>query len=280
MRIIKAEDISAAVAAMCVKAACDLPADVEKAIRAGREIEESDTGRDILDRLVENLELCRAEERPICQDTGIAVFFVEKGAGATIEGGSLFDAISEGVKKGYTEGLLRKSIVRHPLDRVNTGDNTPPLVYLEEVPGDSLKIKTMAKGAGCENMSRLAMLTPAQGVEGIKKFVVETVEKGWANPCPPVVVGLGIGGSFEKAALLSKKALLGDLGAINPDPLLAALEKELLESINNLGIGPQGLGGRVTALGVKALAAPCHIASLPVAVNMECHAHRHAEVVL
>lgn len=280
MRKVDVEIISDAVARMCVQAACDLPHDVETAIRKARDMEESETGRDIIDRMIENLELSRSENRPICQDTGIAVFFIEKGADMQVTGGSLSDAIKKGVSKGYTEGYLRKSLVRHPLDRVNTGDNTPPLIYLEETAGDSLTIYMMAKGAGCENMSRLAMLTPAQGVEGVKKFVVETVEKGWANPCPPVVVGVGIGGSFEKAALLSKKALLCELGETNPDPILANLEKELLEKINNLGIGPQGLGGRVTALGVKILAHPCHIASLPVAVNMECHAHRHVKVTL
>ena len=280
MRAILTGEITEVVAKMCVEAACVLPEDVVHAIEAARGVEESDVGKEILDRLLENVELARAETRPICQDTGVAVFFVEKGAEVSISGGSLREAIDEGVRRGYTDGYLRKSIVRHPLDRVNTKDNTPAIIHMEEVPGDKLTIYMMAKGAGCENMSRLKMLTPSQGVAGVKDFVVETVEKGWANPCPPVVVGVGIGGNFEKAALLSKKALLGKLGEPNPDPLLDELEIELLERINNLGIGPQGLGGRVTALGVKILAHPCHIASLPVAVNMECHAHRHAKVVL
>jgi len=280
MKTIKTEEISNAVAEMCVKAACELPADVADAIEKAKAREESPTGQEILDKISENIRIAREGRRPLCQDTGVAVFFVEKGEDVRVEGGTLAEAVNEGVRRGYDQGYLRKSIVRHPLDRVNTKDNTPAVIHLEEAPGDRLTLAMMTKGAGCENMSRLAMLTPAQGEEGLKDFVVETVEKAWANPCPPIVVGVGIGGTFEVSALLAKKALMKPLDEINPDPILDRIEKELLERINNLGIGPQGLGGRVTALGVSALAHPCHIASLPVAVNIECHAHRHAKVTL
>ncbi len=262
-----------------MSAAYDLPADVEHALKAARELEESPAGREALDCVVENIGIARAEKRPICQDTGVAVFFVEKGAGVCVDG-SLVDAIDEGVRRGYADGFLRASIVRSPIDRVNTKDNTPSIIHLEEVPGDRLKIHFMAKGGGCENMSRLAMMKPSEGEEGVKRFVIETVETAWANPCPPVVVGVGIGGNFEKAALLSKKALLREIGTPNDDSHLDAIEKELLERINGLGIGPQGFGGRVTALAVHILSFPCHIASMPVAVNLECHAHRGAKAEL
>lgn len=280
MRKIPATKISEAVRKMCIRAACELPEDVEQALEKAGAAEQSPAGRDIIGRIRDNVRLGRDEQRPICQDTGISVLFVQKGRGVDVDAGRLEDAINTGVKLGYEDGYLRKSVVRHPLDRVNTKTNTPAVIHFEEVEGDRLTITMMAKGAGCENMSRLRMLTPAQGEEGVKDFVVETVEKAWANPCPPVVVGVGIGGTFEKCALLAKKALLGELGEENTDPILARIETELLERINNLGIGPQGLGGTVTALGVKILAHPCHIASLPVAVNMECHAHRHAKVTL
>ncbi len=280
MRTIPSTKISETVRKMCIQAACELPRDVSDALEKAAAEEKSPVGRDIIERIRENVRLGREEQRPICQDTGVSVFFIQKGCDVGVDGGTLGNAINTGVKLGYEDGYLRKSVVRHPLDRVNTKTNTPAVIHFEEVEGDKLTICMMAKGAGCENMSRLRMLTPAQGEEGVKDFIVETVKKGWANPCPPVVVGVGIGGTFEVCALLAKKALLGDLGEKNPDPILARIEAELLERINNLGIGPQGLGGTVTALGVRILAHPCHIASLPVAVNMECHAHRHVKVTL
>jgi fumarate hydratase subunit alpha len=217
------------------------------------------------------------EERiPICQDTGFAVIFVELGEDVRIAGGNLSDAIREGVKKGYTEGYLRKSIVDDPvLDRKNTGDNTPPIVHYELMAGDRLKITCAPKGGGSENMSEVRMMKPADGIEGVKEFVVERVQKSGGNPCPPVVVGVGIGGTFEKCAFLAKKALIRPLGESNPDPRFAEVEEELLERINKLGIGPMGLGGRTTALGVHIETHPCHIASMPAAVNINCHATRH-----
>lgn len=265
---------------MCVFTAYNLPKDVGDALRAAAEKEESPLGREVLERIIENSEIAAKEGKPICQDTGLAVFFVEYGADICIEHGSLTDAINEGVRRGYRDGYLRKSVVKSPLDRVNTGDNTPAIIHIEETPGDKLVINMMAKGGGCENMSRHAMLWPGDGEEGIKHFVVDSVEKAGANPCPPIIVGVGIGGDFEISAMLSKKALLRKLGSENPDPALAGMEKEILLRINQLGIGPQGFGGTTTALGVHIISHPCHIASLPVAVNIECHAHRHAKVIL
>lgn len=280
MREIDFQTIADAARELCARSSYDLPADVERALAAARAREVSPTGAEILDSLLGNARVARDEKRPICQDTGFAVFFIEKGAEAVVSGGTLTDAVNEGVRRGYEEAFLRKSIVRDPLDRVNTKDNTPAVIHLEEVPGDRISIKFMAKGGGCENMSRLAMLTPADGREGVIRFVTGAVDAAGANPCPPIVVGVGLGGTFEVAALLAKKALLRELGSSNPDSALDALEKDILEKINNLGIGPQGMGGRVTALGVHVISHPCHIASLPVAVNIECHAHRSAEVVL
>jgi fumarate hydratase subunit alpha len=279
IRIITSELISEAVREMCIRAAYDLPSDVECALRDARGREESPAGREALDCLLENAAIARAERRPICQDTGLAVFFVGKGEGVCVEG-SITAAINEGVRRGYAEGYLRASIVKSPIDRVNTKDNTPAVVHIEDAPGDNLTIQFMAKGGGCENMSRIAMMQPSDDEETVKGFVVDTVRRAWANPCPPIIVGVGLGGSFEKAAILAKKALFREIGTENEDPALARLEKELLESINALGIGPQGFGGRVTALAVHILAHPCHIASKPIAVNLECHAHRSAKVVL
>jgi fumarate hydratase subunit alpha len=237
-------------------------------------------GKEIISQLLENAKIAKNEKLPICQDTGFTVVFVEIGQEVEITGGNLYDAINEGVRRGYKEGYLRKSIVDHPLRRKNTGDNTPAVIHTEIVPGDQLKISIIPKGAGCENMSGLAMLKPAQGIEGIKNFVVETVRKAGANPCPPIVVGVGVGGTFEKVALLAKKALLRKMDSYNEDNEMSQLEKELLIEINKLGIGPQGLGGRSTALRVFIEWFPCHIASLPVAVNIECHAHRHKEIII
>lgn len=280
MKTVEFEKIVEAVAGMCVRAAHELPPDVAAALRAARDREESPIGRDVLDKIIENIDVAKTEMRPLCQDTGLAVFFVEKGEDVRVGNGSLAAAINEGVRRGYKEGYLRRSVVRGPLDRVNTGDNCPAIIHLEEIPGGRLAIHFMAKGGGCENMSRIGMLTPGEGAEGVKRFVLETVEKAGSNPCPPIIAGVGLGGTFETAALLSKKSLLREIGSENEDRALASMEKELLKSINDLGIGPQGLGGRITALAVHIISRPCHIASLPVAVNIECHSHRHAKVIL
>lgn len=279
MREIEAKRITEEVARICMDANYYLNEDVENAFKYYLEREESETGRDVLNQLIENAKIAREEKLAICQDTGFAVFFVEMGEDVKITGGSLKDAIFEGVRKGYKEGYLRKSIC-DPLTRKNTGDNTPAIIHLELVPGDKLKITMAAKGGGSENMSRVTMLKPSDGIEGIKKYVIQRVDEAGPNPCPPIVVGVGIGGTFETAALIAKKALLRPFGQRNPDPRLAKLEVELLEEINKLGIGPAGLGGRTTALEVFVEMHPCHIASLPLAVNINCHAHRHKEIEL
>ena len=279
-RTIHCEQIVAAVANLCQEANYYLGEDVKKALKEAETKEVSPTGRDVLKQILANAEIAAEEEVPMCQDTGVAVVFLELGQEASVVGGYLYDAVNEGVRKGYVEGYLRKSMVGHPLERQNTGDNTPAIIHTKIVPGDKLKITVAPKGGGSENMSSLAMLTPAAGREGVKRFIVETVKRAGPNPCPPVVVGVGIGGNFEKAALLAKEALLRPLGQPNPWEDIAALEKEVLEEINGLGIGPQGFGGRVTALAVHIEIFPCHIASLPVAVNLNCHAARHKTVVL
>ena len=279
MRELNVKEIQEAVKKLCMEANYYIPDDVMMALRKGVEEEESAVARATLNILIENNELAAKEEMPICQDTGLAVIFVELGQDVHLVGGDLYDAINEGVRQGYKEGYLRKSTC-HPFTRKNMGDNTPAIVHLSIVPGDKVKITVAPKGGGSENMSALRMMKPAEGLEGIKKFVIETVEKAGPNPCPPVVVGVGIGGNFEMCALLAKKALLRPIGKPNPDVELASLEQELLREINNLGIGPQGYGGRVTALAVHVEMMPCHIASLPVAVNINCHAARHKEIVL
>ncbi len=280
MKTIKYEDIVSVVSGLCQEANYYLEEDVLEAIKKSREQEDSPLGINILDQLIENAKIAREERLPMCQDTGFAVFFVEVGQDLRLEGGVLEDAINEGVRQGYTEGYLRKSIVGHPLERKNTGDNTPAIVYTTLVAGDKLKITIAPKGGGSENMSGVRMLKPAQGVEGVKSFVVETVDKAGSNPCPPIVVGVGIGGTMEKAALLAKQALLRPLDHCHDDPSIAALEEDLLEEINKLGIGPQGLGGRTTALAVNVEIFPAHIASLPVAVNINCHSARHKTIIL
>lgn len=280
MRTIPFTEIRDTVARLCIEANCILGEDVVRALEKGLEIEESPTGREILRQLLENQQIAREEMMPICQDTGWAVVWLELGSQVRIEGGELYDAIQAGVAKGYTEGYLRKSIVADPLRRKNTGDNTPAIIYTEIVPGDRLKITVQPKGGGSENMSEIKMLSAADGVAGIKKFVVDRVWRSQANPCPPVIVGVGLGGTFEKCALLAKRALLREIGSVHPDPFYAQLEQELLEEINRLGIGPQGLGGRVTALAVFIEAFPCHIATLPCAVNINCHAARHKSAVI
>ncbi len=279
MRYIPFATIRDTVARLCIEANCLLGEDMVNAFEAALKIEESATGREILKQLLQNQEIARKEMMPICQDTGWAVVWVEMGSEVKIEGGELNEAIQEGVAKGYTEGYLRKSIVADPLRRKNTNNNTPAIIWTEIVPGDHLKITVQPKGGGSENMSEVKMLSAADGVAGIKKFVVERVWRSQANPCPPVLVGVGIGGTFEKCAQLAKKALLREIGSVHPDPFYAQLEKELLQEINQLGIGPQGFGGRITALAVFIEAFPCHIATLPCAVNLNCHAARHKTVV-
>lgn len=279
MRTIAAEEITTVVARLCRKANAALGEDVLRALAEAREQEESPQGRDVLDKLLANARLAREEGMPLCQDTGVAVVFLEVGQDLHIAG-DLEAAVHEGVRQGYREGYLRASVVRHPLDRVNTGDNTPVVIHYRIVPGDRLRITVAPKGAGSENMSALRMLKPADGIEGVKRFVLEVVKKAGPNACPPLVVGVGIGGTMEKAALLAKEALLRPLGSRAADPLAAALEEELLAAINCLGIGPLGLGGRVTALAVHVAVYPCHIASLPVAVNLNCHAARHRSAEL
>jgi len=242
--------------------------------------ETSQNGKEIIRQLIMNAEIAREERVPICQDTGFTVVFVELGQDVRIVGGDFYEAINEGVRKGYKEGYLRKSIVGHPLERKNTGDNTPAVIHTKIVPGDNLRLIVAPKGGGSENMSALKMLKPSEGVEGVKKFVVDVVKDAGPNPCPPVVVGVGIGGTFEKAAQLSKEALLRKLGERSKYPDIAGLEQELIDEINRLGIGPQGLGGKTTALAVNIEIYAAHIASLPVAVNINCHAARHKEAVL
>lgn len=281
MREITCEQIADAVARMCVEAACDLPEDVERAVRRARDSEESEYGVYALDKICENIEVARREEVPMCQDTGMALVFAEVGQDVHIAGGSFEAAIDEGVARGYTEGYLRTSTVSDPLlHRVNAGDNTPAIVHTRLVEGDRLALTLMPKGAGSENMSRLAMLKPAQGAEGVKRFVVDAVVEAGGNPCPPTIVGVGIGGDAEKALELSKQALRREVGAGNPDPEYAALEREILDEVNRSGIGPQGFGGRVTALAVHVETYPTHIAMLPVGVTLNCHAARHVRVVL
>jgi len=259
-------------------AATDLGPDIQYALKEALKKEESPLGRDILTQIIKNFEIADKEKKPMCQDTGLAVFFVELGREVELDG-ILDDAIDEGVRQGYEEGFLRKSLC-DPFTRKNTGDNTPSVIHTTIVEGKSLKISMAPKGGGSENMSALKMLKPSDGLEGIKKFVIETIKTGGGNPCPPIIVGVGIGGNFEKSAILAKKALMRELGHNNPDPVLAALEGDLAVSVNNLGIGPMGFGGVTTALGVHVEAAPCHIASLPVSVNIQCHAARHKEIVI
>jgi fumarate hydratase subunit alpha len=277
MREINTSQITTAIRDLCIKANTHLGEDVLAAINKAIELEVSPTGKDILEKLVENARIAREEEIPICQDTGFAVVFVELGQEVHLVGGDLKEAINEGVRQGYQEGYLRKSIC-HPFTRKNTGDNTPAVIHIDIVPGDRVRLIVAPKGGGSENMSRVTMLTPAVGMEGVKDFVVQRVKESGANPCPPVIVGVGIGGTFETAALLAKRALLRPLGSQNPNSELASLEAALYEEINALGIGPQGLGGRITSLAVHVAMMDSHIASLPVAVNIQCHAARHKEM--
>jgi fumarate hydratase subunit alpha len=280
LREIEAAEITEVVRELCIEANTRLPEDHLAALHRALEEEESPLGREVIGELLENARVARERCIAFCQDTGYAVFFVELGSEARVVGGGIGAAIDEGVRRGYDEGYLRKSIVRGPVDRTNTGDNTPAIVYYDVVPGDGLRLTLLVKGAGCDNMSSLRMLTPAEGVEEMKRFVVETVERAGPNASPPLTVGVGIGGPFERAALLAKKALTRPSGEPNPDPELAGLEAELLEAINATGIGPAGYGGTVTALAVHIESFPTHIAAFPVAVNLDCHSHRTSSVEL
>ncbi|MHC5033630.1 MAG: fumarate hydratase [Planctomycetota bacterium] len=278
--VIAASEVSEAVAALYSRISTELRSDVVGAIRAAIEREGSALARDILEALLENEQISRSEGVPLCQDTGLAVAFVSIGASVIVEGATVEQAVNEGVRAAVSAHPLRASMVGDPLARENTGDNTPAIIHLGQTEGDGVTIHLLAKGGGAENMSRVYMLTPAEGREGVLRAVVTTVREAGANACPPVIVGVGLGGDFERAPLLAKRALLRDLREPNPDAELAALELEALNRVNELGIGPQGLGGRATALAVSIERAPCHIASLPVAVNVECHSHRHGSVTL
>lgn len=281
MREIKASAITQAVTQLCQQVNFVLGEDILAALKQAQKAEESPLGREVLSLLLENARIAEKERLPLCQDCGMAVVFLEVGQEVHITGGNLYAAVEEGVRQGYSQGYLRKSIVSRPFSaRINTKDNTPPVIHTEIIPGDRVKVIIMPKGAGSENMSSLAMLKPGDGLKGIIDVVVRTVEKAGGSPCPPVIIGVGIGGTSEKAMLIAKKALLRPVGEPNPDPEIAELEKEILDRINDLGIGPLGFGGRTTALAVHAEVMPTHIASLPVAVNLQCHSARHKEAVL
>ena len=281
MRDIDCKQITETVSSLFQEACHYLPEDVLASLKQAREAEESPVAREVLDRILENAEISARERIPLCQDTGSAVVLLEMGQEAHITGGDLYTAVNEGVRQGYDEGYLRKSMVSQPYSaRVNTRDNTPAIIYTDIVPGDKLKISVMPKGGGAENMARLAMLSPSRGRQGVIDFVVGAVDEAGGNPCPPVIVGVGIGGTVERTFLLAKRALLRRVGEPNPDAEVAELEKEILQRVNNLGIGPMGYGGRVTALAVHIEVFPAHIASLPVAVNLQCHSARHKEAIL
>ena len=280
MRELDVSVIRDTVARLCIEANTKLPEDVQAAIRVFQTREDWVIARGVLDQIVENFTIADRENVPICQDTGMACVFLEVGQEVHFVGGNLYDAVHEGVRKGYGEGYLRKSVVADPIRRGNTGDNTPAMIHTDIVPGDRVSITVGPKGFGSENMSAIKMLKPSDGLEGVKRFVLDTVEAAGSNPCPPMVVGVGIGGTFEKAAFLAKKALMRPLDLRNPDPYYAQLEGELLEKINALGIGPQGFGGLTTALGLNIEVLPTHIAGLPCAVNIGCHATRHKTEVL
>jgi fumarate hydratase subunit alpha len=280
MRKVNAKEIERAVEKLYARVNLALPSDVVKALSKAHKKENSRAAKNVLHILLENAAIARKESIPICQDTGLAVIFVEIGQDVCITGGNIKEAIDRGVKKAVKNAYLRASVVNNPLDRKNTKDNTPAITHIDIVPGNKIKISVMAKGGGSENMSALKMLKPSDGIEGVIDFVVETVKKAGPNPCPPIIVGVGIGGNFEKCAYIAKRSLLRMIGKNNPDKGIAKLEKTLLKKINSLGIGPSGFGGKTTCLAVNIDTLPCHIASLPVAVNIECHAHRHAAAVI
>lgn len=277
MKQVKTADITALVEQLCIEACCVITEDINNKFKSCLQTETSPLGKEILGTLIENARIAREERSPMCQDTGMTVVFVRMGQNVQIAGGFIEDAINQGVRQGYEKGYLRKSVVKDPIHRENTKDNTPAVIHYEIVPDDVFHITVSPKGFGSENKSALRMLTPSEGVEGVKRFVLDTVSAAGGNPCPPIIVGVGIGGTMERAALLSKKALLRPLDTPNPDPSLASLEAELLTEINKLGIGPAGFGGITTALGVNILTYATHIAGLPVSVNIGCHATRHAE---
>ena len=280
MREIDVSILTDTIERLCIDANTHLPEDVKCAIRGCRLREDGQIAQGILDNIIENFEIADREWVPICQDTGMACVFLEIGQDVHLVGGDLTDAVNEGVRRGYAKGYLRKSVVADPLRRGNTGDNTPAMLYTEIVPGEAVKITLGPKGFGSENMSAIRMFKPSAGIEGIKDFILETVENAGPNPCPPIVVGVGIGGTFDKAALLAKKALMRPLGSAHPDPYYAALEREMLEKINALGIGPQGFGGKTTAIGVNIETMPTHIAGMPCAININCHVTRHKTEVI
>ncbi len=281
MREINVKEITNMVEKLCIESNYYLPEDVKKALEGALEKEESPLGKEILSDILKNQEIARTNDVPICQDTGLAVIFLELGQDVRLVGGNLNEAIDEGVRRGYTNGYLRKSAVDDPfIERKNTGDNTPAIIHTKIVPGEKIKLILAPKGGGSENMSALAMLKPSDGINGIKKFVLDTVDKAGSNPCPPIIVGIGIGGTIEKTTLIAKQSLLRKVGEYNPNPKVAELEKELLEEINKLGIGPQGFGGRTTALAVNIETFPAHIASMPVAINIQCHVARHQEAII
>ena len=280
MREIEAAAVTRAVERLCAEANYYLNKDILRALQNGMDEEISETGRNVLSQLVENASLAGEKQMAICQDTGMAVVFVELGQDVHISGGNLAEAINEGVRRGYKNGYLRKSVVRDPVERVNTGDNTPAVIHYDIADGENVRIIVAPKGFGSENMSGVKMLKPSDGLEGIKSYILDVVDKAGPNPCPPIVVGVGIGGTMEKAALLAKKALLRPVDESSEAEYVKQLETDLLKAINSMGIGPAGLGGRITALGVNVEVYPTHIAGLPVAVNISCHVTRHAEVVL
>ena len=279
MREINALKITETIKRLCIDANCHLSCDMKECITKKYNEETWPQAKEILERIIENYEISDENKRPICQDTGVACVFLKIGQDVHIDG-DLTEAVNEGVRQGYQDGYLRKSVVKDPLDRVNTGDNTPAMLYVELVPGDKIEITVAPKGFGSENMSQIAMLRPSDGIEGVKNFVKKVVNDAGPNPCPPIVVGVGIGGTFDKAAYLAKKALLRPVDVRNENPFYADLENELLEIINSLGIGPQGFGGKTTALAVNIEEFPTHIAGLPVAVNINCHVTRHKTEVL
>jgi len=281
MREINAGTITEAVTNLFIQANYELSEDVIDALNSARHAEESEPGREVIETLIENTRIGTQERIPLCQDCGLAVVFLEIGQDVHIVGGDLSEAVNEGVRRAYNEGYLRKSVVSNPVfGRINTGDNTPAIIHTQIIPGDRLKISVLPKGGGSENMAKFGMLLPAAGRQGVIDFVVSTVDEAWSKPCPPVIVGVGIGGTAEKAMSLAKRALLRKVGALNPDKEIAGLEKDILTEVNNLGIGPMGYGGRITALAVHVESYPSHITSLPVAVNLQCHSHRHREIIL
>ncbi|KOF57329.1 fumarate hydratase [Clostridium sp. DMHC 10] len=280
MREISSEKITEVVKRLCIEANYNLPEDIDKSLKKFYENENWTIAKDMLEKIIKNVSIAKNEQVPICQDTGMACVFLEIGQNVHVTGKLIEDAVNEGVRQGYTEGYLRKSVVKDPIDRGNTGDNTPAIVYYDIVKGDEIKITVVPKGFGSENMSKIKMLKPSEGVEGVKDFIIKTVEEAGPNPCPPMVIGVGIGGTFDKAAFLAKKALMRPIDVSNKNEKYAELEKELLEKINKLGIGPQGFGGNTTALGLNIETYPTHIAGLPVAVNISCHVTRHKSEII